>query len=165
MRKIFGFCYAPENRRYKMTDLEIQETESKKRYLKRYRKNRALIIRLKLKIANLDDRIKGIRSPGFSDMPRGGTPITREDLTAEKLDIERRIDRLEEKGGKIRSEILDVIDELEDTRYAEILEAFLIECKDFGEIAEDNGYSVRHIERLYGEAIKCIVGLMSETCR
>lgn len=145
-----------------MTDLEIQEIESKKRYLKRYRKNRALISRLKLKIKNLDDRIRGIRSPGFSDMPRGGTPITKEDLTAEKVDIERRIQRLEAKGKIIKEEIVDIIDELEDPRYAEILESFLVDCKDFGDIAEDNGYSTRHIERLYGEAIKVVVGIMSE---
>ena len=145
-----------------MTDLEIQETESKKRYLKRYRKNRDLIIRLKLKIVNLDDRIKGIRSPGFSDMPRGGTPITKEDMIAEKDEIERRITRLEVKGEKIKNEILEVIDELEDTRYADVLESFLIDCMDFGDIAEETGYSIRHIERLYGEAIKCIVDLMSD---
>ena len=148
-----------------MSDLTIQDIESKKRYLKRYRKNRALIRRLKNKIKSLDDRIKGIRSPGFSDMPRGGTPITKEDLTAEKVDIERRIERLELKGGNIKNDIIDIIDELEDPRYAEVLESFLIDCKDFGEIAEDNGYSVRHVERLYGEAIKAIVGIMSENWR
>ena len=145
-----------------MTDIEIQDTELKKRYLKRYRKNRALINRLKLKIANLDDRAKSIRSPGFSDMPRGGTPITKEDITAEKVDIERRIQRLEAKGKIIKTEIIDIIDEVEDTRYAEILESFLIDCKDFGDIADEQGYSVRHIERLYRDSIRAIVGIMSE---
>lgn len=145
-----------------MTDIEIQDTELKKRYLKRYRKNRALINRLKLKIANLEDRAKSIRSPGFSDMPRGGTPITKEDITAEKVDIERRIQRLEAKGKIIKTEIIDIIDEVEDTRYAEILESFLIDCKDFGDIADEQGYSVRHIERLYRDSIRAIVGIMSE---
>ena len=144
-----------------MMDIKVQETESKKRYLKRYRKNRALIFRLRMKIKNLDDRIKSLRSPKFSDMPRGGTPITKEDLSDEKLDIERRIQRLEVKGEKIKSEIVDIIDELEDPRYAEILESFLIECKNFDEIAEDLGYSSRHIERLYSDAINSIVGIMS----
>jgi hypothetical protein len=95
-------------------------------------------------------------------MPRGGTPITKEDLIAEKDEIERRIKRLEGKGVNIKNEIVDIIDELEDPRYVEILESFLIDGKDFGDIAEDNGYSVRHIERLYREAIKSVVGLMSE---
>ena len=144
-----------------MSDLTIQDIDFKKRYLKRYRKNRALISRLQNKIINLDDRIKSIRSPGFSDMPRGGTPITKEDLTAEKVDIERRIERLELKGGNIKNDIIDIIDELEDPRYAEILESFLIDCKDFGDIAEDNGYSVRHVERLYSEAMKAVVEIMS----
>ena len=145
-----------------MSDLIIREPETKKRYLKRYRKNRALIFRLKNKIKNLDDRIIGLKSPGFSDMPRGGTPITKEDLVLEKVEIERRIKRLEDKGAIIKGEILDIIDELEDTRYAEVLESFLIDCKDFGDIADDLGYSARHIERIYGDAIKCIVGIMSE---
>lgn len=145
-----------------MQDLKIREAETKKKYLKRYRKNRALIFRLKLKIKNLDDRIIGLKSPGFSDMPRGGTPITKEDLVLEKVEIERRIKRLEDKGAIIKEDILDIIDELEDPRYAEVLESFLIDCKDFGDIADDLGYSARHIERLYGDAIKCIVGIMSE---
>lgn len=134
--------------------IDIQDTESKKRYLKRYRKNRALINRLKEKVDNLDARITGLRSPKFSDMPRGGTPITKEDLTAEKIDIERRIQRLEAKGKIIKREIEDTIDELEDTRYAEVLESFCIDCLDINIIAENMGYSARHIYTLYSEAIE-----------
>lgn len=148
-----------------MTDLEIQEFKAKKRYLKRYRRNRDQINRLKNKIKNLDERIKGLRSPGFSDMPRGGTPITKEDLTVEKIEIEERVKRLEAKGKIIKNEILDIIDELEDTRYAEILEGFLIDCKEFGDIAEDMDYSKRHIERLYKDALEELVGIMSVECR
>ena len=136
-----------------MTELEIQDQERKKRYLKRYRKNCMLIERLKEKRDNLDGRIVGLKSPGLSDMPRGGTPISKEDLIAEKLEIEERIDRLTTKGKCYKSEILDRIDELDDPRYAEILESFFIGCKDFGEIAEDNNYTVRHVIRLYSEAI------------
>ncbi len=136
-----------------MTELEIQDQERKKRYLKRYRKNCMLIERLKEKRDNLDGRIVGLKSPGLSDMPRGGTPISKEDLIAEKLEIEERIDRLTTKGKKYKSEILDHIDELDDPRYVEILESFFIGCKDFGEIAEDNNYTVRHVIRLYSEAI------------
>ena len=138
-----------------MTDL-IQETELKKRYLKRYRKNRALICRLKNKVENLDDRIKGIRSPTLSDMPRGGTPITKEDMIAEKDEIINRIKRLEVKGRNLKAEILDKIDTLEDTRYAEVLESYFIDCKDFDTIADENGYTIRHTIRLYSEAINAM---------
>lgn len=132
---------------------DFLDTESKKRYMKRYRKNRALITRLKEKVENLDERITGIKSPRFSDMPRGGTPITKEDMIAEKSDIADRINRLEAKGKIIKREILDKIDELEDTRYAEVLESFCIDCVDLDIIAENMGYTTRHIYTLYSEAI------------
>ena len=136
-----------------MTDQELQVREVKKNYLKRYKRNLALIDRLNEKVKVLDARIYSIKSPSFSDMPRGGTPVTKEDLVNEKEEIKDRIARLEDKGKKLKAEILDKIDELEDYRYAEVLEAFFIEGKDFGDIAEDNGYTVRHVIRLYTEAI------------
>lgn len=139
-----------------MTDIEIQETDRKKQFLKRYKKNIALINRLSEKLQNIDSRLYNIKSPGFSDMPKGGTPITKEDLVSEKTEILERITRLEKKGKKYKREIIDKIDELEDTRYAEILESFFIDCKDLDTIADDNGYTIRHTIRLYSEAIKSI---------
>lgn len=139
-----------------MTDLEFQESDNKKRFLKRYRKNVALIDRLKYKIKCLDERMSSLKSPKLSDMPRGGTPVTIEDLVAEKIEIEHRIRRLEDKGRVIKVEILDKIDELEDPRYAEVLESFLIDCKDLDTIGEELGYTTRHIERLYSEAINAV---------
>lgn len=139
-----------------MTDIEVRETDRKKQFLKRYKKNIALINRLSEKLQNIDSRLYNIKSPGFSDMPKGGTPITKEDLVSEKTEILERISRLEKKGKKYKREIIDKIDELEDTRYAEILESFFIDCKDLDTIADDNGYTIRHTIRLYSEAIKSI---------
>lgn len=138
-----------------MIEYENQETErrAKKRFLKRYKKTLELIDRLNLKLVNLDDRMLKIKSPGFSDMPRGGTPVTVEDLVAEKMEIEERIRRLKAKSKKLKIETLEKIDELDDTRYAEILESYFVDRKEFGTIAEDTGYTVRHIIRLYSEAI------------
>lgn len=137
-----------------MSELPIQE--QKKRFLRRYKKNLSNIARLKNKVVVLDERIKSIRSPKLSDMPRGGTPVTGEDLIAEKDEIERRILRLEAKSRNLKYEILDRIDEIEDSRYAEILEAYFIEGKDFDTIAEDMCYNIRHIMRLYAEAVNAI---------
>ncbi len=137
-----------------MSELPIQE--QKKRFLRRYKKNLSNIARLKNKVVVLDERIKSIRSPKLSDMPRGGTPVTGEDLIAEKDEIERRILRLEGKSRNLKYEILDRIDEIEDSRYAEILEAYFIEGKDFDTIAEDMCYNIRHIMRLYAEAVNAI---------
>lgn len=138
-----------------MTDM-VQDVELKKRYLKRYRKNRALINRLKNKIMIIDERLSGLRSPTLSDMPRGGTPITKEDLIAEKDEILIRIKRLEDKGKIFKDSILDKIDELEDPRYAEVLESYFIGCKSLEAIADENGYSMRHIVRLYSSGIEAI---------
>ena len=134
-------------------DIDIQELEFKKRYLKRYKKNLALIERLNDKVKNLTDRIDSIKSPIISDMPRGGVPVTKEDLIADKLETEERIERLKSKGKKYKVEILDIIDELDDTRYADILESFFIDCMSLDNIADNMGYTLRHVIRLYSEAI------------
>ena len=136
-----------------MEDLEIQEIESKKRSLKRYKKNKALIGRLEEKLALLEDRLTSVRSSKYSDMPRGGTPVTVEDLILDKAELEERIERLRAKGRDLRSEILAEIDTLEDTRYAEVLESFFIDGYTLEEIADNEGYTVRHVYRLYSEAI------------
>lgn len=139
-----------------MDEKTLLEHEAKKRYLKRYKRNGILIDRLENKLRALEARIQGVRSPSLSGMPRGGEPVTREDLIADKVDLERRIKRLKSKGDDIRREILDIIDELEDPRYAEVLESFLIDDMTFSEIAQDMDYTERHVIRLYSEAIDAI---------
>lgn len=136
-----------------LTLQDLQELERKKKYLKRYRRNTALIKRLNNKLASLDDRILSLRSPSLSGMPRGGDPVTMSDLIADKADLEARIQRLKDKGRTLKGEITGRIDELEDIRYAEVLEAFCIECMDIEEIAEEMGYTVRHTKRIYSEAV------------
>lgn len=138
-----------------MVDYDNQETErrSKKRYMKRYKRSLELIARLELKVDNLESRMISIKSPGFSDMPRGGTPVTAEDLISEKIELEERIGRLKDKSKILKADILEKIDSLDDMRYAEILESYFIDCKEFGTIAEDTGYTIRHIIRLYSEAL------------
>lgn len=134
--------------------MEDSDLIRKKRYMKRYKKNNTLINRLENKLADLDARMYKIKSPNYSDMPRGGTPVTMEDLMSEKLETEERINRLCVKGKKLRSETLEKIDTLEDSRYAEILELFFINSMGFDAIAEKTGYTVRHVIRLYTESIE-----------
>lgn len=135
-------------------DLDIQELERRKRYLKRYKKNVALIERLENKLLNLDDRIYNLKSPTFSDMPKGGgSSATMAELLTDKIELEKRINKLVEKGRILKVEILEKIDELDNPLLAEILESFFIDCKTIPDIAEDLGYSERHIARLYSEGI------------
>lgn len=140
-----------------MENQDIQEIEKKKRFLKRYRKNVACIDRLEGKLTLLDERIKTVRSPNYSGMPRGGTPVTVADLLSDKVDLENRIKRLKEKGKKLKVEILDEIDSLEDPRYCEVLEAYCIDCMSMDEISEEMGYTTRWIYDLYSEAVNELV--------
>lgn len=137
-----------------MENLETQTLNEKKKFLKRYKRMTAIINRLEEKLARVDERMYKIKSPNFSSEPKGGTPVTMEDLLSEKMELEERINRLIKKSRVIRQEILDKIDELDDVRYGEVLEAFFIECKDFQQIADDTGYTVRHVIRLYSEGIR-----------
>lgn len=140
-----------------MENQSIQESERhKKRSLKRYRKNLACINRLEAKLAILDERITAIKSPNYSGMPRGGTPITVEDLISDKMDLEDRIARLKEKSRTLKNSVCEEIDSLEDPRYCEVLEAHFIDGLSFEEIAEETGYTERHIYTLYAEAIRLL---------
>lgn len=137
-------------------EISSSEIEKKKRFLKRYRKHQAKIIRLKLKLKNYEDRLTALNSPTLSDLPKGGLPVTKEEILAEKLETEDRIKRLKSIGAQIRAEIIEKIDELENVHQAEVLEAFCIDCKEFIDIAEDIGYSERRVIQIYSEAIECI---------
>lgn len=140
-----------------MNDHTVQEIEKrKKRSLKRYRKNLACIKRLEEKLVILDERITAVKSPSLSGMPRGGTPVTLADLVSDKVDLEKRIERLKAKGKKLKSEIYEEIDSLEDPRYCEVLEAHFIEGLTFESIAEEMGYTERHVYTLYSEAISLL---------
>ena len=132
---------------------KILDVEKKKRELKRYKKNLACINRLEEKLFALDERIRSVRSPNYSGMPKSSDRITTEDLIADKIELEERINRLVSKGRKLKSEILEEIDSIEDYRYCEILEAFFIDRMTIEEIAEKKGYTPRHAYRLYSEAV------------
>ena len=128
----------------------------KKNYLMRYRKNREAVRRLERKMVELDQQCCRTKSQNMTGMPRGGTPVSIEEMIGDKEEIAQRIERLKAKGRTIRAEILSTIDDMENTRYAEVLEAFFVDCKEFEEIANEKGFNKRHVIRLYTEAINSI---------
>ena len=139
-----------------MENFDVREIEKKKRSLRRYKRNLACIDRLERKLGLLNSRILSIKSSNLSGMPRGGTPVTLDDLLSDKEDIEDRIKRLKKKSKSLKRSILEEIDDLEDPRYCEILEAYFIECKRMEDIAEDMGYTERHIYELYKDALTAL---------
>ena len=80
-----------------MEEIKESEIANKKRYLKKYRKNRALVHRLEDKLARLDDRLYKIKSPNMSGMV-GGSPVSQIDLISDKAELEQRINKLNLRG-------------------------------------------------------------------
>ena len=155
--KVFVILLCSEDRRGYMDDQSLHDIEKdKKRFLRRYQNNLACISRLEAKLVIVDERITTIKSPNYSGMPRGGVPITLEDLIADKDDLERRIKKLRLKSRDLKRSVYEEIDTIEDTRYCEILEAHFIDGLSFVDIAEKMGYAERHVRKLYAEAIKCL---------
>ena len=132
-----------------MSEMEIQ---TKKKWLYRYRDNKLKIKRLENKLKEIDSRMKSPRSVTFSNMPKGER-ITVEDFISEKEDLEKRIVLQKKKGLVYRQEIVAVIDEMENSKYAEVLELWFIDGYNADEIAEAMGYSTRYIFSLYSKAL------------
>lgn len=133
--------------------------EKKKFFLKKYKKNESCIDSLENRIAELDDKITSLKSINLSGMPRGGIPITTEDLIAKKDDLERRKKIRENRRGELKEKIINEIDRLDDPRYLEVLELFFIECMTFEDIADELGYTDRHVTRIYTEGLNALVEL------
>ena len=131
----------------------------KKRSLRRYRRNLDCISRLEEKREILDQRITTIRGSNLSGMPRGGVPVTLDDLLSDKDDLDRRIKRLKAKSRELKRSTIEEIDSLDDPRYCEVLEAYFIDGLSISEIADQSGYTERHVYNLYKDAIKLLTVL------
>ena len=139
-----------------MENQEVREIASKKKFLKKYRKNLNCIVRLEKKLDFLNDKINSVRSPNMSGMPRGSQPVTIDELIADKIDLENRIERLKKKSKNLKREIIEEIDSLDDPRYVAILEGFFVDCLSMEDIADNEGYTVRHVYSLYHDAIRAL---------
>lgn len=137
--------------------LEIETLiKRKKRSLRRYRKNKEKIERLEVKLEILKGRIEGLKSPSLSGMPRGGVPVSLDDLISDKLDLEDRIRRLKDKGHEFKRQIAEEIDSLDNVNHCDVLEGYFIDCLSMAEIAENMDYSERYVYTLYQEAISLL---------
>lgn len=134
-------------------NIELIEFNKRKKYLKRYRKVLTKIDRLQSKLEDLNERMYKIKSPNFSGMPKGGTPPTLAEMLSDKEELESRIEKQIQKSKIIKKEILSVIDDLENDLQSEVLEGFFIEGRTLEDIAEDQGYTVRYIAKVYSVGI------------
>lgn len=134
----------------------MTDNKNKKAWLNRYANQVRGIERLENKREILEERITSVRSPTLSGLPRGGTPITIEDLIADKLEIEDRILRLKDKARRVRREILDAIDDIEEVNLCEVMEGRYILLQSPEDLAESMGFNTRHIWRILSQGVEAI---------
>lgn len=139
-----------------MTDEYIKEKNTKKAFLKRYKKTIVKIERLNMKIFEIENRMKNIKSVSYGQEPKGTVRVSMEDLLNDKIEYEKRIARLKDLSNKYKNEIAYVIDELEDIKEIEVLELSFIDCLDIEDVASKMGYTKRYTIKLYSKAINNI---------
>lgn len=139
-----------------MPEISKDELERRKKYMRRYRRNAALVKRLELRVQAKQDQITKVKTSNYSAMPRGGQPVELSDLISDRDELEARVKRLKAKGRVLRQEIAEKIDELDDPRQADVLEYYCLDCMTIEEIAEVMGYTARHVYELYSKAFTFI---------
>ena len=136
---------------------DTQEYEIKKKNLSRYRNNVYCVLRLESKLEKAKLQASSVKGPRYGERISGGIFKGQEDLYCEVIDLESRIKSLKAKGRKLKTEIIAIIDELENYKEVEVLELYYIECKTMIEISYELNYSWRHTERLFISAMNKIV--------
>lgn len=137
-------------------DEYFKEKERKKKYLKRYKKNRACVSRLESKLELIESKLNSIKSTNYSDLPKGGLHKGMDDWVAEKIDLKKRIDKLNKRGDTLREETYDIIDTIMEPKLVEIMEYLFIKCYEMEDVADMLGLSKRQVLRRYRDAIDAI---------
>ena len=127
-----------------------------KKILNQHRKIYFLIEDLKMQIEDIDGQIYGCSSGKITGMPRGGKPVTREDMAEEKADIQKRIKRLEVVQKQKREIVQAYIDTVYSAKHNKILTMYFVKVLPIWKIAELEGYSQRHTFRLYEQGLEMV---------
>lgn len=134
----------------------LKERERKKKYLKRYKNNKFCIIRLRNKLESIECKITSVKSASYSCMPKAQLSKTTSDLIAEKIDLEKRILKLERKGKKLKEATYDIIDSISEPDLVEVMECLFIDSNSFEDAADILRISNRQLHRKYSIALDLI---------
>jgi DNA-directed RNA polymerase specialized sigma subunit len=104
----------------------------------------------------LDARLKSGRLSNLSGMPRGGQ-YDWTNTADSVVEIDKRIGDEIAELCKIKRLVNEAIDAVDDVRYRQVLERRYRFYMSWDEIAEEMGYDPRHVQRLHGEALLCVV--------
>lgn len=125
-----------------------------KALLSKYRNAMELVEDVEMEIEAIDKRMTSIKSKNLSGMPRGGTPVTTEDLLDEKMFLEKRKQKLEAMASEQRDFVQRVIDTLVSARQNKILTMYYVKRMTPQEIAESEHCTERTVYRFMSKGIK-----------
>ena len=103
----------------------------------------------------LESRLTSGRMTNLSGMPRGGQ-YDWTDSANSLIQLTERINLEIEDLCRIKRQVNDAIDAVEDMRYRWILELRYRNYLTWEQIAEKTGYDQRHVYRLHGDALECV---------
>ena len=127
-----------------------QERNAKIEYLESYKWLNAEIEDDEERLARLDARLYSPGVARYSDMPKGGQPVTIDSLVNQKKVLEEQIN---EKCAR-RKKILDRIESMPDHRDRRILKLEFIDDLTHEQVAEKINYSVTQTRRYYETALE-----------
>ena len=101
----------------------------------------------------LSARADAVRSPVISDMPRGGRRRDWTDAADALMDLCADIDREIRELCRVKREVIEAIDAVEDMRLRRVLELRYRSYMSWEAIAGELGYDIRWVYRLHGRAL------------
>lgn len=136
-----------------MEQLQLSESEKKKRYLRGYRISIRRLKRLQSELTEVRSMKLGV-SVNYDGMPHGSNGTGDLSGYAADLDkLERGIQAERYRRIKNYKSIKKCIDGLEDDRESDVLFYRYIKGFEWYQAAEVMGFSERHITRLHGKAL------------
>lgn len=136
------------------TDNEFRQNKA---FLIRYRILTEKIRRLEDKLAQIDNDIISLKSPVSDGMPKASVRITLDDKLIQHDELEEKINTLLKHMRRIRCEITQCIDALDNQRQAEVLDRYYIGGIPLEGIAYEMNYTLSYITKLYINGTKSIV--------
>lgn len=92
----------------------------------------------------------------ITGMPHGGSGGDWTDASVKAIELEQRIRGEIAEMVKVKNEVIDVINAVEDKRYRDLLEMRYRNGWRFEKIAVEMNYDWRHVMRLYHEALDAV---------
>lgn len=128
-----------------------------KAFLIRYRILSEKIKRLENKLAQIDEDMATLKSPKLTSEPKASVRITLDDKLIQHDELEDKINTLLKHMRRIRCEITQCIDALDNQRQAEVLDRYFISAQSLEYIADDIGYSRSYVTKLYVQGVQTVI--------